>query len=96
MIPARRPTLLPAALLPALVLAAGCSPSSPAALPAAQAARLAALEDREAIRQLLVDYGATTQLVFFVWYRDWLVRTPEGWKFSRREIGSGTLPGEGR
>lgn len=48
---------LPATLLLA-ALAAGCT-KPPPTLPAAEAARLAALEDSEAIRQLLVDYGAT-------------------------------------
>jgi uncharacterized protein (TIGR02246 family) len=167
------------AALPALltVLAPGCATTAPARLPAADAARLRALEDREAIRQLLVDYGAAldrrdfaafgalftedaeyvsggtpltgraairaqlertlssnpmnlpapnfhlsfnpsitldgdratavslgaytapdpagggTRLVFFVWYQDELVREADGWKFRRRVVGSGPLPG---
>ncbi len=164
----RFPLPLAAAML---VLAGGCATPGPRA----DAARLQQLEDREAIRQLLVDYGATldrrdfaafgalfardaeyvagapvrgpdairaqleriigenpsslpgpnfhlsfnpsitlqgdrasvvslgaytapdaaggaTRMVFFVWYRDELVREDGRWKFRRRETGSGALP----
>lgn len=36
--------------------------------------------------------GGATRMVFFVWYRDQLVREDGRWKFLRREVGSGALP----
>lgn len=36
--------------------------------------------------------GGATRLVFFVWYRDQLLREDGRWKFLRREVGSGALP----
>lgn len=52
--PARFPVLL--LIAASGVLACGCAPGG---MDEAATARLAALEDREQIRQLLVDYGAT-------------------------------------